>query len=56
MAFGIGGVSRMWSPLANVILFGLLIATILTLFFIPCLVAILDDIQGNRKKKIKITE
>ena len=52
MAFGIGGMSAMWSPLANVILFGLLISTILTLFFIPCLMAILDDIKRSRKKAL----
>ncbi|UCE05732.1 MAG: efflux RND transporter permease subunit [bacterium] len=52
MAFGIGGMSEMWSPLANVILFGLLVSTILTLFFIPCLMAILDDIKRSRKKAL----
>ncbi len=50
MAFGIGGISEMWSPLANVILFGLLVDTIVTLFFIPCMVAVLDDILMSRKK------
>lgn len=50
MAFGIGGMSEVWSPLANVILFGLLVSTILTLFFIPCLVAIIDDIKKSRSK------
>ncbi len=50
MAFGIGGQSGMWAPLANVILFGLLISTVLTLFVIPCFVAILDDIKRSRKK------
>ncbi len=50
MAFGIGGMSEMWSPLANVILFGLLISTLLTLFVIPSLIAVLDDIKGMRKK------
>jgi len=50
MAFGIGGISEMWSPLANVILFGLLVATLLTLFAIPCFVAVLDDIKRSRKK------
>jgi CzcA family heavy metal efflux pump len=50
MAFGIGGISEMWSPLANVILFGLLISTMLTLFVIPSFVAVLDDIKGSRKK------
>jgi len=50
MAFGIGGKSNLWSPLANVILFGLLISTILTLFIIPSFIAILDDVKRSRKK------
>jgi multidrug efflux pump subunit AcrB len=50
MAFGIGGMSEMWSPLANVILFGLLVSTLLTLFVIPSLLAVLDDIKGSRRK------
>ena len=50
MAFGLGGSSGMWAPLANVILFGLLISTVLTLFVIPCFLAVLDDIKRNRKK------
>ncbi len=50
MAFGLGGQSGMWAPLANVILFGLLVSTVLTLFVIPCFVAILDDIKKSRKK------
>jgi multidrug efflux pump subunit AcrB len=50
MAFGIGGQSEMWAPLANVILFGLLISTLLTLIVIPCFMAVLDDLLRNRKK------
>ncbi|MFQ5631529.1 MAG: efflux RND transporter permease subunit, partial [bacterium] len=50
MAFGIGGTSEMWAPLANVILFGLLVSTILTLFVIPSLMAVLDDLKRSRKK------
>ncbi len=50
MAIGIGGKSALWSPLANVILFGLLVSTILTLFVIPCFMAALDDIKRERKK------
>jgi len=53
MAFGIGGISLMWSPLANVILFGLLISTVLTLFVIPSMMAVLDDILRLRKKALK---
>jgi len=52
MAFGIGGSSNTWAPLANVILFGLLISTVLTLFVIPSFLAVLDDIKGSRKKVI----
>ena len=52
MAFGIGGSSGMWAPLANVILFGLLISTVLTLFVIPCFLAVLDDIKRNRKNAL----
>jgi len=52
MAFGIGGMSEMWAPLANVILFGLLVSTILTLFVIPSLLAVLDDIKRTRKKAV----
>lgn len=50
MAIGIGGISEMWSPLANVILFGLMVSTVLTLFVIPALIAVLDDIKGMRRK------
>jgi len=55
MAFGLGGQSEMWAPLANVILFGLLVSTILTLFVIPSFVAILDDIKRSRKKARLLT-
>jgi len=54
MAFGIGGSSAMWAPLANVILFGLLFATVLTLLVIPSFMAILDDIKGSRKRASKV--
>lgn len=49
LAFGIGGDSQMWAPLANVILFGLLVSTVLTLYIIPSFVAIIDDIKKSRK-------
>lgn len=45
MAIGIGGKSDIWSPLANVMVWGLTIGTILTLFLVPCLFAILGDIK-----------
>ena len=45
MAIGLGGYSEVWGPLANVIAWGLAMATILTLFLIPCLYAIVGDIK-----------
>ncbi len=45
MAIGIGGKSDIWGPLANVMVWGLSIGTILTLFLVPCLYAILDDLK-----------
>ena len=50
MAVGLGGKSADWAPLANTIVWGLAFATILTLFFIPALYAIVDDILAWRKK------
>ena len=50
LAFGIGGQSEMWAPLANVILFGLIVSTVLTLYIIPSFIAILDDIKRSRKR------
>ena len=53
MAIGLGGQSAMWMPLANTIIWGLAMATLLTLFIIPALYAIVDDLtpKGHRIKK-----
>ena len=53
MALGIGGTSRVWSPLANVILFGLLVATFLTLFAVPCLYSLLFYRKPKRHRQPK---
>jgi multidrug efflux pump subunit AcrB len=45
MAIGIGGKSEIWSPLANIMVWGLTVATLLTLFVVPCLYAILGDVK-----------
>jgi multidrug efflux pump subunit AcrB len=45
MAIGIGGKSDVWGPLANVMVWGLSVGTLLTLFLVPCLYAILGDIK-----------
>ena len=44
-AVGIGGSSAVWRPLANTIAWGLLFSTILTLFIIPCILSIVDDVR-----------
>ncbi|MBW2609994.1 MAG: efflux RND transporter permease subunit [Deltaproteobacteria bacterium] len=47
MALEIGGASLTWSPLANTIIWGLTLGTLLTLFMIPALyVIIIEDIGG----------
>ena len=46
MAIGLGGSSKTWQPLATTIAAGLAVATVICLFVIPCLQAILDDAAG----------
>jgi len=46
-ALGLGGRSESWSPLANVIVWGMMGSTLMTLFIIPCIYRIIiDDIPG----------
>jgi len=47
MMIGLGGKSPVWMPLANTIVWGLFVATILTLFVIPALYSIVDDIVNR---------
>jgi multidrug efflux pump subunit AcrB len=49
MALGLGGKSPIWMPLAVTIIFGLATSTLLTLFMMPALYAILVDIRGFRR-------
>ena len=54
MMIGLGGKSDIWSPMASTIFFGLGCATILTLFIMPPLYAIIvDDIIGITKRLLK---
>jgi multidrug efflux pump subunit AcrB len=48
MAMGLGGMSLTWGPLANTIVWGLWVATLLTLFFIPALYLVLIHDIGDR--------
>ena len=45
MAIGLGGKSPMWMPVAYTIVFGLALATAMTLFVMPALYAITTDIR-----------
>ena len=54
MAFGLGGKSVFWAPLATAIMWGLAFATFLILSMVPAYYAILDDIGfliRNRKRR-----
>ncbi len=44
MMLGIGGHSPVWGPLARTIVWGLIVATGLTLVVIPCLYSLVDDV------------
>ena len=45
MAIGLGGKSPIWMPMANTIIFGLSVATLMTLFVMPALYAITTDLR-----------
>ena len=46
MAIGLGGKSPIWMPMAYTIIFGLAVATTMTLFVMPALYAITTDLRG----------
>ena len=46
MAIGLGGKSPIWMPMAYTIIFGLTLATTMTLFVMPALYAITTDLRG----------
>ena len=50
MGLGLGGKSPLWAPMASTIIWGLMVSTILTLFIIPALYAIVDDIRLRKVK------
>lgn len=53
MAVGVGGTSQTWKPLANTIVWGLSMATFLTLFVIPALYAISEDLAWIKKRRAR---
>jgi multidrug efflux pump subunit AcrB len=50
LAMGWGGVSASWGPMAAALAWGLAFATVLTLFVIPSLFSIVDDIRARAGK------
>jgi len=54
LAIGLGGKSKIWAPMANTLFWGLAFATLLTLFILPSVYAIIvDDLGGWWDKKRK---
>lgn len=52
MAVGLGGMSLTWGPMANTIVWGIGVATLMTLFLIPALqVVLMEDIVGRLRRK-----
>ncbi len=58
MALGIGGLSTAWSPLATTIAWGLLMSTFLTIFIIPALYVLVDDLKRlvSRRPPARVEE
>ena len=56
MALGVGGKSAIWMPMASTIVWGLSVATLLTLFVIPAFYAISDDIRQWRGVRVEATD
>ncbi len=54
LAMGWGGSSESWGPMASSIAWGLAFATVLTLFVIPALYSIVDDVRA-RFGKIRVS-
>ena len=55
VAYGIGGSDPFLKPMALAISWGLLFATVLTLIYIPCVYAILDDISHKFSRHPKVS-
>jgi len=59
MTIGLGGSSKVWAPLSNTIVWGLTVATGMTLFIIPALYMIVSDVSryfGISRFKSDITD
>lgn len=55
MAIGLGGRSEVWGPLANIIVWGLAVATFLTLLVVPTVYElVVDDIGGWFRRRFRM--
>jgi multidrug efflux pump subunit AcrB len=51
MALGLGGYSKIWSPFAMSMCWGLVFATMLTLLVVPALYQLLEDVRGLFRRR-----
>jgi HAE1 family hydrophobic/amphiphilic exporter-1 len=57
MALGLTGFSKLWSPFAATICFGILFSTLLTLFVVPSGYVIVEDLKARwRRRKPAVSE
>ncbi len=54
LAFGLGGYSPVWGPMASSIIFGLLFSTTGTLLIIPCMYGIFDAVISKLGGKMRL--
>lgn len=53
LALGIGEGSELMSPMATVVIGGLLLSTVITLVFVPVIYTVFDDLSNSFKSKLK---
>lgn len=53
LAFGVGEGSELMSPMATVVIGGLLLSTVITLVFVPVIYTVFDDLSNSFKSKLK---
>ncbi|MCL1948007.1 MAG: efflux RND transporter permease subunit [Chitinivibrionia bacterium] len=54
LSLGLGGKSDMWAPMASTIIFGLIFSTLGTLFIIPCVYGVMDDVSKKFNRKMRL--
>jgi multidrug efflux pump subunit AcrB len=54
LSLGLGGKSDVWAPMASTIIFGLIFSTLGTLFIIPCVYGVMDDMSKKFNRKMRL--